>query len=276
MRQCPQASKDLRTSGNMILNMRSLVLGAAVGAVATWLIVDRSSDSQTLRVPAKMKYQKIKWEEIDYAKPSLTGPTQVQARVWFENGACYLLDPKTSLVAWKNGQDPTSSSPPAFRVTDESFHTREWLLKSCNGGVSTLSGHVVQMPDRPIWLLGEFDQVDAVALDSGLEVKWTDLESNESGYHDKVIRVEGRVGRHPQLSHLYIYPDESSWKNRSHNKALMLERKFVPHDDSNFVLLDTDGVAVIVEGVYRRPFRDDGEAPFGALTILHRVNAATP
>ena len=255
----------------MKLHLRSFLIGVVFGAIATWTFVLKPSSPKTLLVTPKGDSRKLDWATIDLAKQIQSGESSLQARVWCENGACYLLEPKTSLETWSNGQSPTASSPPAFRVTDASFYTREWLLKSSNGGVCIISGHMTQVADGPSWLLGEFDRVDDATLNSGLEAKWPDLERTAARYHEKVIRIAGRIGKHPQLAHLYLYPDEDTWKARSHDKALMLERTFVLHDDSNFSLLDTDGADVVLEGVYRRPFRDDGEAPVGTLTILHRA-----
>lgn len=257
----------------MITHIRSSLIGIVIGSIATWLVVCRHSQQGPLRVGAKPAPIKLGWSSSGSASRVSSGEATLRARVWFENGACYLLEPVSSLEAWNSGQSPTSSSPPAFRVTDQSFQAREWLLKTANGGVSRIVGHMTRVAEGPSWLLGEFDRVDEVVLDDAIETSWDKLERNAAGYHQKAIKVLGTIGRHPQLPHLYLYPNEDAWKSRSHEKALMLERTFVPHDDSSFELLGSDGVAVAIEGVYRRPFRDDGEAPSGSLTVLHRIIA---
>lgn len=246
-------------------------MGLLIGAVATWFIVALTSNPSPLRLSERVDYRKLEWVTINAAEQVHSGDVTLQARIWNHNGAYYLIEPKELTDGLKDGDSPVYASPPAFRVSDESFLTREWLLKSSNGGVVAISGHLIQVPERPSWLLGDFDRVDAVTLDNGIDVTWSDLESSSENYHEKVVRIAGRIGRHPTLSHLYLYRDEDSWRARSVDKALMLGRKFVPHEDSNYMLLDRDGVEVVVEGVFQRPFRDNGEAPAGAITILHRI-----
>jgi hypothetical protein len=255
----------------MISKICLIMIGSVIGAVSTWFII--GSAESPLDAPGKQSnsYTVISWGDQKDGRQQIADTVQIQARVWIANGSYFLLDPTTTEEGIMVGEDPLIANPQAYGISDQLRPQIDWTMKSCNGGIVTLSGLLDRTSRKLSWLLGDFTRVDHIDFERGLSVDLNMIEKNAAHYHDKVIRIAGRVTTQPFLSGLALSVESSTKVVQEPLKLLSLAPVYAPHDDSNFSALEHVGANCIVEGVYAQPFRGTPEMLLGSIMIVHRV-----
>lgn len=115
--------------------------------------------------------------------------------------------------------------------------------------------------------------VTQVKFLEGIQVTLEKIISSPAKYHLMVVRVEGYAGK--ILGKPAIYGSLQSRDSNLIDDAILMEQKtsnpgLVNTSFSHFSekLLNSD-IRVVIDAVYQRPWKDDGEAPAGRFTLVH-------